>query len=78
MTKEYTGMLLGGPDDGSFVASSLPKFPAKQVVTLYLDGKDKDSNEVITEGFYVWHENGPCFKWEPYSEAYYTRKKVED
>jgi hypothetical protein len=64
--KEYTGQLVGGPDEGNFVTATVDRFPIKAEYTLWLDGPDNTPSSFIVEGTYIWQPQRvvPVFKWE--------------
>lgn len=72
---EYTGQLMGGPEDGNLVTSSVTRIPVSHTSTLWLDGKNdtKIPIEQKTEGTYIWNENEGHFKWELKGVGYETR-----
>lgn len=78
--KEYSGVLLGGPEDGRLVSVSVTRIPTKETIELWLDGvgADKDINQIVTRGAYIWQEKHKHFKWEQHSTAWYTIRKLEE
>ena len=64
--QEYTGQLLGGPDNGNFVTASLPEIAVVSTTELWLDGvgEGKTINIIIIKGRYIWKENSGRFVWK--------------
>lgn len=60
----YTGQVFGGPDDGNFVSTSIPSFPVKNTIELWLDGEEKNVTVVVTKGVYVWQPEKKYFIWQ--------------
>lgn len=77
MTKEYSGTLMGGPNNGLHVDASVNRIPVKITTEMWLDGdgEDKDVNVEVTSGSYIW--NGTFFNWKVFSQAWYKIKKDE-
>ncbi len=60
---EFTGQLIGGPNDGNLVTSSVAEIACEEVMNLYLDGPDNPPHNVGCKGKYVWQEGKNYFKW---------------
>ncbi len=75
---EYTGILIGGPDQGNLVTSSQQRIPVCTTTVLRLDGEGLDKDEFIIEkkGCYVWSKENNIFLWEKGSYTEYLKKPV--
>lgn len=73
--EEYTGLLIGGPKDGTLVTSSEPRIPTSEIVELWLDGSGVGKVPTLerTEGTYIWDAEKMYFKWELKGRGYITR-----
>jgi hypothetical protein len=60
---EYTGQLVGGPDDGNLITATVPDFRCEVVYRQWLDGPDRPVSETIVRGTYVWDESASTFRW---------------
>lgn len=60
---EYHGQLIGGPDNGNVITSTVEKVPATGTKELWPDGPEGESRIFINKGMYVW--NGEHFYWLP-------------
>jgi uncharacterized protein (DUF2249 family) len=78
MIIEYTGQLMGGPDDGNLITASVSEFPAKDTLELWLDGLDKSVTVFETTGKYVWEntEKGYCFVWKLDDTKIYEKREL--
>ncbi len=74
---EYTGQLIGGPDDGNPVTASTKEIPAVSTTELWLDGKEEGKTPVLIlwKGVYLWNEAG-YFTWKTESNEL-VRKSPE-
>lgn len=74
--KEYTGQLMGGPDDGNFVTASTEKVTVVSTIELWLDGEDEDKTVdiVVTKGFYIWDSKAGYFGWQLGTSQVFTKK----
>jgi len=45
--REYSGQLIGGPDDGNFVTASKDKIPVVSTNEMWLDGEGVDATVTI-------------------------------
>jgi hypothetical protein len=61
---EYTGQLVGGPNEGNMVTSSVKEIPFADMIRLWLDGIDKEPTCVVTNGTYIWSDEDGCFNWK--------------
>lgn len=64
--EEYTGQLIGGPDDGNIVTSTTMRIPTVGTTELWLDGtgRGKSAFVIITRGFYLWNQDKGYFTWQ--------------
>ncbi len=58
---EFTGKLVGGPNDGDILTSARREIPTEQINRLWLNGPEGSSFEVMEEGLYKW--DGFRFNW---------------
>lgn len=74
--KEYTGRLVGGPDDGNIVTSPLAVIPVTSTTEIWLDGKgdDKTVSIVVLKGNYLWDAAESLFIWQATSNRIFTKK----
>jgi len=72
--KEFTGQLIGGPDDGNFVTASKSVVAVTSTVELALDGVNADISIVVTQGNYVWNPESKYFEWKLIGSQVYTKK----
>lgn len=63
MLEAITGQLIGGPDDGNMVTSSVAEIVCSEILELYLDGPDKPPVNVGCKGKYVWQGGKGYFRW---------------
>jgi hypothetical protein len=70
----YTGILVGGPDQGNSVSASVPRIKTKTTTEMWLDGENKSSSLVVEEGSYYWHEATGSFKWNAESVDFYSKR----
>jgi hypothetical protein len=63
MMDEYSGMLIGGPNDGEPVTASTKMIPVTHTVELKLDGEGTTSTFITTRGQYIWQEAG-YYMWQ--------------
>lgn len=63
--KEYTGVLIGGPDDGNTVTASVAVIPVVSTSAMWLDGEIVDATitRIHSKGKYTWDENEQAFLW---------------
>ena len=64
MVAEFTGQLIGGPNDGNLVTSSVARIPYECEDRWWLDGSDSPPTIAVTRGTYIWDEDKNYFKWE--------------
>jgi len=69
LLKEFTGQLIGGPDDGNYVTASTARIPVTHTIKMWLDGKEegKTVSISVTEGVYLWQADNHTFKWDMHS-----------
>jgi hypothetical protein len=74
MMKEYSGLLIGGPDDGYTVETSVAEIPVVSITELWLDGNStgKDVTIIETTGEYAW--DGEAFTWYPLNKSLFVKK----
>lgn len=61
---EYTGQLIGGPDNGNLVTASKERIPVTSTTELWLDGEGSESTYLLVDkGEYVWQHEERYFKW---------------
>lgn len=60
---EYTGQLIGGPDEGNLVTSTVPHIDCWSITSLWLDGYRKRPDTQFIQGTYEWDEDKKYFKW---------------
>lgn len=74
--KEFTGQLIGGPDDGNFVTASLAEIPVVSTTELALDGDKEgaDTSIIVIRGRYIWQEDKQYFIWQQVSCQVYSKK----
>ena len=58
---EYTGQLIGGPDDGNLITATVPEFGFEVTYRHWLDGPIRPPSEQTIRGRYVW--DGYVFRW---------------
>lgn len=58
---EYTGQLIGGPDEGNLITATVPEVPFEVTYRHWLDGADKPVCETTIRGTYAW--DGRVFRW---------------
>lgn len=58
---EYTGQLIGGPDNGNLITSTVPEFRCEVAFRWWLDGDDRSVCDQTIRGTYVW--DGRVFRW---------------
>lgn len=61
---EYTGQLIGGPDDGNYVTATRPLIVIKFVTTMWLDGLSHAPQRFTITGEYVWNDAEAIFEWK--------------
>lgn len=61
---EYTGQLIGGPDNGNLITATTETVPVTYTFTYWPDGKEKPSVTVTIDGTYVWFRSLGYFHWE--------------
>lgn len=64
MGERYSGQLIGGPDEGNIITSSVPRFRCEVEYRHWLDGADTPSFVTVVRGVYVWDEAHGIFQWE--------------
>jgi len=76
--REYSGQLIGGPDDGNFVTASKDKIPVVSTNEMWLDGEGVDATVtiIIIRGSYIWQETSSLYMWTFETSTIYS-KKVE-
>jgi hypothetical protein len=60
---EFTGQLIGGPNEGNFVTASVSEIRFIYYTSSYLDGPECQSFRHYIEGIYKWDDNEKCFRW---------------
>jgi hypothetical protein len=55
--------MLGGPDDGNFVDSTVEEIKFKATFEWSLDGQGFDSKQVVY-GRYIWDKDAQNFRWK--------------
>lgn len=75
--KIYKGNLIGGPDNGNSVESTVPRIQTETSSELWLDGRDKDSTIVVERGSYYWNDTFEDFYWRPEDVAFYSKRMLE-
>ncbi len=61
---QFTGQMIGGPDDGNMVTASVRSVQTSQITTHRLDGPDGNIVIVTVEGTYEWDETTRYFRWK--------------
>lgn len=63
---EITGQLIGGPEDGNLVSSTVERIYIEDTTKSWLDGTEQGKLPVIvvTTGYYIWQQDRGYFKWE--------------
>lgn len=74
---EYSGPLMGGPDDGNIVTTSTDKIPVKNTCEMWLDGETKDATLIEQSGYYMWDVTGNFFMWNSLESKAFSKKIVE-
>jgi hypothetical protein len=74
--EEFTGQLIGGPDDGNFVSASTEKITVVSTTELWLDGEgaDKSVSIVVTKGEYQWQATSSIFVWKLIESSVFSKK----
>lgn len=62
--REYTGQLIGGPDEGNLVTATAQMIFTEVVYRHHLEGPHQPPEEVTIFGWYTWNEGRGCFLWE--------------
>lgn len=68
---------MGGPDNGNFVSASVPEIHTVEMISLWLDGINKNNTVVITKGVYIWDESVKLFQWKLKGSSVLTEKGQE-
>lgn len=70
---EYSGRLIGGPDDGETLTTTVPEIIITNTMEMWLDGKEpgKALDIVVTEGRYIWMDRYKHFEWKLVSSNRY-------
>lgn len=68
----YSGHLIGGPDGGNFIDSTVPKVITWDALALNLDGNDAEPTISVTHGSYTWSDSEKCYNWELIDTKFYT------
>jgi hypothetical protein len=61
---EYTGQLVGGPDEGNLISSTVERVPFQCRYTYWSDGPAKMPSSFTVHGDYVWNEDDGVFEWK--------------
>lgn len=77
--KEYTGQLMGGPDNGNLVTSSVDRIPTVSTIALWLDGRKEGATVdiIITTGTYIWNNEQGHFLWQLTESEIQSRPALE-
>jgi hypothetical protein len=66
---EYTGQLIGGPDDGNLVTATVEVVPFRCEYVHHLDGLDGPATFCRVVGEYIWDVTSHSFKWKLYGSS---------
>lgn len=63
---EYTGQLIGGPDDGNLITATVEIVPFRCEYVYNLDGLDGPATFHRVVGEYIWDATNGFFRWKLY------------
>lgn len=61
---EYTGQLIGGPDDGNLITATTRRIVFHMVQVMWPDGPSGLATYLISRGEYIWDPEKGCFNWK--------------